>query len=124
MSVGEISLPGGSVPLASPEEYRRQGWAHPPDHGRRLRLLLDAYDLPAEQRHGFSARVTARMEITASGIESLATRGEPAFQGLIHSGVPDRIRRDRAWVEARIGELDAATALLMRLDGVAGSRSG
>jgi hypothetical protein len=96
------------VPLASDEECRRQGWEQPPDHGRRLRLLLDAYGLPAEGRPGFAARVAARMETTASGIESLAARGDPAFRRLVRSGVPESIRRDRAWVEASIGELDAA----------------
>jgi hypothetical protein len=95
------------VPLASPEECRRQGWVRPPDHGRRLRLLLDAYDLPTEVRAGFAARVAARMEVTASGIESLAAHGEPAFRHLVRSGVPENIRRDRARVEASTEVLDA-----------------
>jgi hypothetical protein len=33
------------VPLLSDEECGRQGWSRPPERGRRLRLLLDAYGL-------------------------------------------------------------------------------
>lgn len=95
------------VPLASDEGSERQGWAGPPDRGRRLRLLLDAYGLPAEQRRGFAARVAERMEITASGIEALAADGEPAFQRLAESGVTAAIRRDRAFVEAHSEEFDS-----------------
>jgi hypothetical protein len=66
------------APLVSDEECERQGWARPPDRGRRLR-----YGLPDEERQGFATRVAERMEITASGIEALAGRGEPAFQRLV-----------------------------------------
>ena len=96
------------VPLATDEECARQGWALPPDRGHRLRVLLDAYDLPGGERRGFAARVAERMEVTASGIEALAAGGAPAFRRLVADGVPGAIRRDRAWVEAHAGELDAA----------------
>ena len=96
------------VPMVSGEECRRQGWARPPERGRRLRLLLDAYGLPAGERGGFAARVAERMEITASGIETLAAGGEPAVRRLVESGVPGSIRRDRAFVEAHVGEFDSA----------------
>jgi len=96
------------VPLVSDEECDRQGWVRPPDRGRRLRTLLDAYGLPDEERPGFAARVAERMEITASGIEALAIDGEPAFRRLAESGVPGSIRRDRAFVEAHAAELDSA----------------
>ena len=47
-------------------------------------MLLDAYGLPDEERQGFATHeVAERMEITASGIEALAGRGEPAFQRLV-----------------------------------------
>jgi hypothetical protein len=96
------------VPLVSDEECRRQGWTRPPDRGRRLGLLLDAYGLPDGEREGFAARVAERMEITASGIEALAGGGEPAFRRLIERGVPGAIRRDLAFVEAHAGEFDSA----------------
>ncbi len=96
------------VPLASDEECSRQGWTRLPNRGRRLRTLLGAYGLPDEERRGFAARAAERMEITASGIEALAERGEPAFERLAESGVPDGIRRDRRWVKMRAEELDSA----------------
>lgn len=99
------------VPLATDEACARQGWGHQPDRGRRLRILLDAYGLPDRERRGFAARVAERMEVTASGIDALAAGGAPAFRRLVESEVPDSIRRDRAWVEARAGELDAAIRL-------------
>jgi hypothetical protein len=96
------------VPLVSDEECGRRGWSRPPERERRLRLLLDAYGLPDEDREGFAARVVERMEITASGIEALAADGEPAFQSLVESGVTGAIRRDRSFVEAHAGEFDSA----------------
>jgi hypothetical protein len=99
------------VPLACDEGCARQGWVRPPDHGRRLRILLDAYGLPREERHGIAGRVADRMEITAAGIEALAAQGEPAFRRLVEDGTPGAIRRDRAWVEAHADALDAASRL-------------
>jgi hypothetical protein len=96
------------VPLASDEACARQGWPRPPERGRRLRLLLDAYGLPDGDREGFALRVAERMETTASGIEALAAGGKPAFQSLAEGGVPGSIRRDRALVEARAEEFDRA----------------
>lgn len=96
------------VPLATDEACVRQGWTRPPDRGRRLRALLDAYYLSNSERQGFAARVAERMEVTASGIEQLAAAGEPAFQRLVERGVPGAVRRDRAWVEAHAAELDGA----------------
>jgi hypothetical protein len=95
------------VPLVSDEECGRQGWSRPPERGRRLRLLLDAYGLADGEREGFAARVAERMETTASGIESLAADGEPAFQSLAESGVTGAIRRDRSFVEAHAEEFDS-----------------
>lgn len=95
-------------PLVSDEECRRQGWTRPPDRGRRLGLMLDAYGLSDGEREGFAARVAERMEITASGIEALAADGEPAFRRLAEGGVPGAIRRDRAFVEAHAREFDSA----------------
>jgi hypothetical protein len=96
------------VPLGTDDDCARQGWVRPPDHGRRLRLLLDAYGLPLEERRGFAARVAHRMEATAAGIEMLAAIGLPAYQRLVDSDVPGDIRRDREWVEAHAADLDAA----------------
>jgi hypothetical protein len=96
------------IPLATDEACARQGWTRPPERGRRLRVLLDAYGLPDGERRGFAARVADRMDVTASGIERLAAAGERAFQHLVERGVPDGVRRDRAWVEAHTAELDGA----------------
>jgi hypothetical protein len=96
------------VPLVSDEQCGRQGWSRPPERGRRLRLLLDAYGLADGEREGFAARVAERMETTASGIESLVADGEPAFQSLVESGVTGAIRCDRSLVEAHAEELDSA----------------
>ncbi len=99
------------IPLATDEECARQGWTAPPDRGRRLRILLDACGLPNEDRRGFAGRVADRMEVTASGIEALAASGELTFQRLAASGVPEGVRRDRAWVEAHAEQLDGAILL-------------
>ncbi|MGA7672603.1 MAG: phosphotransferase [Nitrolancea sp.] len=96
------------APLATDEACRELGWSPLPDHGRRLRLLLDAYGLALEERLGFAARVAERMEITASGIEALATEGHSAFQRMVSDGIPTEIRCDRAWVLAHGRSLDAA----------------
>ena len=95
------------VPLAADDGCARQGWTRPPDRGRRLRILLDAYGLPQAERRGFAARVAERMETTASGIEALAAQGEPAFCRLVEAGVPGEIRRDRAWIEAHAATIES-----------------
>ena len=96
------------VPLGTDETCARQGWAEPPNHGRRLRILLDSYGLPMADRAGFAGRVAQRMGLSAAGIEELAAQGEPPFVRLLSEGVPARIRADRAWVEAHADALDAA----------------
>jgi hypothetical protein len=96
------------VPLTTDQACARQGWARPPDRGRRLRILLDAHGLPRADRRDFAARVAGRMETTAAGIEALAAGGAPAFRRLVARGVPDDIRRDREWVRAHAGALDSA----------------
>ena len=66
------------VPFASDEACRRQGWAQLPDRSRRLRLLLDAYGLPAEERSGLGARMEA-IEVGNGGARGVRLRGgEPA----------------------------------------------
>ncbi len=96
------------VPLATDETCRGHGWSLPPDRGRRLRLLLDAYGLPDQDRAGFAVRVANRMEISAEGIEAMAERGAPAFRRLVDLDVPTSSRRDRDWVVAHAESLDAA----------------
>jgi aminoglycoside phosphotransferase (APT) family kinase protein len=96
------------VPLGTDETCRRQGWTEPPDRGRRLRLLLDGYGLPGDERIGFARKVAARMETSASGIEWLAANGHAMFVKLAARGVPTEIRRDRDWVLANAHALDRA----------------
>jgi hypothetical protein len=52
--------------------------------------------------------VAERMEVTASGIERLATEGVAAHERLIREGVPDLVRAESVWVERHAGDLDAA----------------
>jgi Phosphotransferase enzyme family len=96
------------VPLVSDESCRRQGWAQPPDRGRRLRILLDAYGLEPGERAGLAVQVAERTTITASGIEHLAREGTPAFRRLVDDDVPAMIRQDGAWILAHAETLDSA----------------
>lgn len=96
------------VPLATDVECVRQGWASPPDRGRRLRILLDSYGLPAADRIGFSMLVAERMESSASGIEKLGASGQAPFERLVNQDVPQRIRVDRDWVREHADCLDRA----------------
>jgi hypothetical protein len=47
------------------------------------------------------------MEITASGIERLATEGGAAYERLVSEGVPSAIRTEKGWVERHAGELES-----------------
>ena len=94
------------VPLAHPASTRHLGWSEPPDHARRLRVLLDAYGLSSAQRARFAARTAARVEVTASGIETLAAAGRPPFVRLVEQGIVQQIRADRDWVLQNADSLD------------------
>lgn len=97
------------VPLADDADCARiGGWAEPPDRFLRLRILADAYRLPASERAVIAEVVARRMEATASGIEALAAAGGPAFRRLLADGVPAQIRRERAWVQRHASRLRAA----------------
>lgn len=96
------------VPLCSDAGCAREGWTSPPDRARRLRVLCDAYGLSCDDRPGFSGLVAHRMEVTASGIESLAAHGAAVHERLVREGVPALVHADRMWVESNADGLDAA----------------
>lgn len=101
------------IPLGPDEAARNHGWPAPPDHFARLRALLDGYgvaNLSDAARHHFAALVVQRIARTASGIERLARRGEPAFIRLIQAGAVDAIRAEGAWVAAHAAGMREALA--------------
>lgn len=99
------------VPLVPDATCAAHGWPTPPDRLGRLRTLLDGYgpdNLSDAARHHFAALVALRIERTASGIERLAARGEPAFQRFVQDGAVAAIRADGAWVATYTAALRAA----------------
>jgi hypothetical protein len=72
------------VPLHGPYATRFFGWEKPPDHGRRIRLLLDAYGL--DDRSDFIDDVSARIAYNREIMTRQAAEGDPAYQALIDQG--------------------------------------
>jgi hypothetical protein len=72
------------VPLHDPIVTGLFGWARPPDRGRRLRILLDAYGMT--DRRGFVADVMTRIEFNRDVIISRAAAGDAAYQRLEQGG--------------------------------------
>jgi hypothetical protein len=72
------------VPLHGPFVTRFMGWSHPPDRIRRLRLLLDAYDL--SDRTGFIDAVIDRIGYNRAVMMRKAAEGDLAYQSLIDQG--------------------------------------
>ena len=60
------------------------GLDRPPDRGRRLRLLLDAYGL--HDRAGFLDQVAARIAYNRDIMTSRAAAGDQAYQSLVDQG--------------------------------------
>jgi hypothetical protein len=72
------------VPLHGPSATRLFGWERPPNHGQRLRLLLDAYGL--DDRTGFIDDVIERIVYNRGIMTHRAAEGNPAYQALIDQG--------------------------------------
>jgi hypothetical protein len=72
------------IPLHGPIVARLQGWSDPPDWGRRLDLLLDAYGL--EDRTGFIDGVIERIGYNRDVMTQKAAEGSQAYQHLIQQG--------------------------------------
>ncbi len=72
------------VPLHYPDLATRLGWREPDQLGRRLRLLCDSYGL--DDRNGLVDMIVARIEASRSGIQELASQGDPAFVRLMEEG--------------------------------------
>src|ERR1700728_4879461 len=72
------------VPLQGPLVTRFVGWETPPDHARRLRLLLDAYGL--HDRSGFIDEIVDRIGYNRDIMTRRAAEGNEAYQSLIEQG--------------------------------------
>jgi len=72
------------VPLHGPFVTRLLGWPNPPDHGRRLRILLDAYGL--RDHAGFIDEVVERIGHNREIMVRKAAEGHSAYQILIGQG--------------------------------------
>jgi hypothetical protein len=72
------------VPLHDPVVTAMFGWAEPPDRGRRLRILLDAYGLDA--RAGFVGDVRQRIRLNRDTIIRRAAQGDQAYARLEEEG--------------------------------------
>lgn len=72
------------VPLHGPMVTRLLGWPQAPDHGRRLRILLDAYDLG--DRAGFIDQVVQRIGYNRDIMVRMAAAGHEGYQRLIQQG--------------------------------------
>jgi hypothetical protein len=72
------------VPLHGPFVTRLQGWSDPPDRGRRLNLLLDAYGLG--DRTSFIDRVIERIGYNRDLMIRKAAEGSQPYQRLIQQG--------------------------------------
>jgi hypothetical protein len=72
------------VPLHGPMVSAVLGWPEPPERGRRLRLLLDAYGLA--DRDGFIDTVRARIAENRSVMASRAASGDAAYRALVEQG--------------------------------------
>jgi len=72
------------VPLHGPFVTRLMGWDRPPDHARRLGLLLDAYGL--EDRSGFLADVAARVRYNREVMVRRAEEGNEGYRALVEQG--------------------------------------
>lgn len=72
------------VPLHGPRAAAFMGWSAPPDRGRRLRLLLDAYGLGT--RAGFVDAVVERIRFNRSTMLRRAAEGNAAYRALVDHG--------------------------------------
>lgn len=72
------------VPLHGPATTAYLGWSAPPERGRRLRLLLDAYGLA--ERAGFVDAVVERVRFNRSTMLRRAAEGNAAYQSLVDQG--------------------------------------
>jgi hypothetical protein len=102
------------VPLTDDAGCSRLGWSSPPDRAHRLRIICDAYGLSEEDRSGFTELVIQRMEVTASGIEALATAGNAAHKRLVAENIPELVRTDSRWVARHARELVSAALRVPR----------
>lgn len=74
------------VPLQHPTISAYFGYAAAADPGRRLRLLLDAYGLPAGERAGFVDAVIERITLNRDVMAKKAEEGDVDYQALVEAG--------------------------------------
>lgn len=72
------------VPLHDPVVTSMFGWSEPPDRGRRLRVLLDAYGMYS--REGFIDDVIVRIELNRDTIVRKAAEGDASYLRLQEEG--------------------------------------
>ena len=98
------------IPLLSDERAEADGWMLPVDRVARLRLLCDAYGLPARERPQLLPTVIRN---AAYGYRSHQTWGEAGVAGFAEmwrAGSGNRILGDRAWLEENLDTLEAFTS--------------
>jgi len=93
------------VPLWHPESTRGLGWGEPPDIGRRLRLLLDAYGLA--DRSGFIDHVISRVVLQYEGFLAHAAEGIPAYVEIVREGHVMTMMRTADYLRSVRNELQA-----------------
>jgi hypothetical protein len=95
------------VPLHDPLVTSFFGWRErPPDRGRRLRLLLDAYGL--DDREGFLDAVTTRIVTNQSVIMAKAEAGDEGYVRLLEQGHVEGMKRALDFLAGEGDSLQAA----------------
>jgi hypothetical protein len=72
------------VPLHHPDVARLFGWESPPDYGRRLQILLDAYGYPG--RSHFVEAIIRRVGLNRDRMAGRAAAGVPGYVELVRQG--------------------------------------
>lgn len=89
------------IPLHHPSVLD-PGWERPPDIGRRLGLLCDAYGLETGERSTLHEALPGRMRASLERMSGAAEAGEPAFVRVREAGYLDDIARSIAHVERSV----------------------
>ncbi|HEX5265560.1 MAG TPA: phosphotransferase [Acidimicrobiales bacterium] len=89
------------VPLISDERARADGWKLPVDRVGRLRLLCDAYDVPAAERRLLLPTMIRNSEYGYRSHKTWGEAGVAGFAEMWRAGSGERILADRAWLEAQ-----------------------
>lgn len=94
------------VPLISDERAGADGWTLPVDRIGRLRVLCDAYGLPAAERHLLLPTILRNSEYGYLSHKTWGEAGVAGFAEMWRAGSGERILADRAWLEAHRSALE------------------